>query len=93
MVEQNDLDLLQADLEALRLVMQDDRARFERELAGLLQRARDMKAEAEGSKFQPAVDSVHDLLVTVARGVRVQRELIERTSSAGIPLPPGSTSS
>lgn len=84
MVEQHDLDQLQADLEGLRRLMSADRDRFEDELRGLLTRAGELKAEAEGGRFQPAVDSVHDLLVTVARGVQVQRELLERTARSAI---------
>lgn len=75
MVQQSDVDHLLQELEAMRQALLRDRASVAERLDQLVKRARQMRDDAEGGKFEPAVASVHDLLQSLQRGVTAQDRL------------------
>lgn len=81
MVTQADVDELQIELEQLRVAMMRDREMVRQRMSEVIEHARVMRDDAAGGKFEPAICSVHDLLLCLNRGLNAQANLL-RTRSA-----------
>jgi hypothetical protein len=75
MVDQADVNRLQADLEGLRIMLATDRPAVRGRLADLVDRTEQMRRDAAGGPFEHAVASVHDLLTVLQRSVGVQSDM------------------
>lgn len=75
MVTQADVDRLQKELETLRATLLRDRSAVRASIDGLIDRAGRLRDDATGGKFEPAISSVHNLLVSLRRGLVAQAAL------------------
>jgi len=75
MIEQKDVDTLLAELEAMRATLVRDREAIKPKLDEMVSKARQMRQEAAGSKFEASVTSVHGLLESLRAGVQAQSQL------------------
>lgn len=75
MITQIEVDQLQADLERLRTTLARDRVVSHGELNRLIDKADDLRSEALGTNYEPSIRVVHDLLVSLSRGVRARYTL------------------
>ena len=78
---QQDIDRLQAELERLRALMIRDRDAATDQIGDLLDRARTMRDEAAGGKYEVAVQCVNDLLGSLQRGLNAQRNVTQAAES------------
>ncbi len=74
-VTQSDIDQLQADLEALQQGMQSDKSKIIGQIDQIITHTQQLKQNASGGRFEPAINSVHDLLVSLRQGVSAQARL------------------
>ncbi|MCC7407179.1 MAG: hypothetical protein IT442_03855 [Phycisphaeraceae bacterium] len=75
MVTQADVDRLQKELEQMRTTLLRDRAAVRASIDGLIDRAGQLRDDAAGGKFEPAIASVHGLLISLRRGLAAQAAL------------------
>ena len=75
MIEQTDVDKLLSELESMRNMLQDDREALVPQLETLLARTAQMRRDAAGGKFEPAIVSVDNLLKSFSAGVLAQVRL------------------
>lgn len=75
MIEQKDVNELLNELEAMRAALIRDRQAIRPKLDELLAKARRMREDAAGGKFEASVTSVHGLLESLSAGVRAQDQL------------------
>ncbi|MCC7147379.1 MAG: hypothetical protein IT443_13115 [Phycisphaeraceae bacterium] len=75
MITQQEIDQLKKDLEDLRKVLLRDREAVRAQIQPLIAKAQRMRADGAGGKFEPAICSVHDLLIAVQRGLTAQANL------------------
>ncbi len=81
MIEQHDLDRLQASLEALRGTMMSNRELAGKQLESLLAESESLREAAAGGKYEAAVGCVHDLLRSLHDGLAAQNHLNRLTDS------------
>ena len=77
MIEQNDVDKLLSELEALRTALQQDRTSMIPQLESRIKKTRQMRSDAAGGKFEPAIGSVCDLLESFEADMHAQVKLNE----------------
>ncbi len=75
MVTQTDVDHLQAELEQLRELVFSDKASVENRVEHVIAKADQMRQDAQGSNFEPAIESVLSLLQCFQSGIKAQAEL------------------
>jgi hypothetical protein len=75
MVTQSDVDTLKAELETLRSTLMRDREQARLRMGAVIGRAQSMRDAAAGGKFEPAVTSVHDLLLSLRCSLEAQAAL------------------
>jgi len=75
MVTQTDVDHLQAELEQLRELVFNDRTSVELRVEQVITKAGHLRQKAQGSNFEPAIESVLALLQCFQSGIKAQAEL------------------
>ncbi len=75
MVTQADVDELQIELEQLRAALLRDRDLVRQRIDDVIARTRTLREASMGGKFEPAVRCVHDLLISLNRGLNAQANL------------------
>ncbi len=75
MIEQRDVDELLIELETMRSALTRDREAIRPKLDDMVAKAKRMRDNAAGGKFEASVTSVHGLLESLRKGVRAQSEL------------------
>lgn len=75
MIEQKDVDTLLAELESMRMTLVRDREAVKPKLDELIAKAKQMRQNASGSKFEASVTSVHGLLESLRGGIQAQSQL------------------
>ena len=82
MVNQKDVDTMLAEMEHARRVLKNNREAIYPQIQGLVDRAEKLHRESIGGKFEPALNSVHNLLTSMQRGLKAQETLMERSKAA-----------
>lgn len=75
MITQNQVDGLRSELEQLRSTLVRDRRAASVQIDALIDRATNLRNQAEGTGYEPSIQAVHDLLGSLRRGVRAQMGL------------------
>lgn len=75
MVEQRDVDELLIELETMRSALIRDRQTIKPKLEELVAKAKEMRENAAGGKFEASVTSVHGLLESLRAGIKAQDQL------------------
>ncbi len=75
MIEQKDVDALLTELENMRITLMRDREAIKPKLDEMIVRAKQMRQNAAGGKFEASVTSVHGLLESLRAGVQAQSNL------------------
>ncbi len=81
MVEPKDVKQLQAELEALRANLASSRESLREELDGLIERSGQMRERSAGGKFEPAVTVIHELLLSLRRGIEAQQRMAKQAAN------------